>query len=82
LDDARNAAAAGHIHVNTDIASGVVHGSGLVNDNAGAAAEIMPYWYTTSQWRLQFPNDKVCKTITLKSIKSGVTPKPKHQGLP
>lgn len=36
--------------------------------------EIMPYWFTTSQWRLQFPNDKVCKTITLKSIKSGVTP--------
>ena len=36
--------------------------------------EIMPYWYTTLQWRLQFPNDIVCKTITLKSIKSGVTP--------
>jgi hypothetical protein len=34
----------------------------------------LPYWFTTSQWRLQFPNDKVCKTITLKSIKSGVTP--------
>ena len=34
----------------------------------------LPYWFTTSQWRLQFPHDKVCKTITLKSIKSGVTP--------
>ena len=36
--DARNTAAAGHINVNTDIASGGAHGSGLINDNADAAA--------------------------------------------
>ena len=38
LDDARNAAAAGHINVNTDIASGVAPGSGLISDDAAAAA--------------------------------------------
>jgi hypothetical protein len=35
-----------------------------------ARVQIMPFWYTRAQWRLQFPQDTVCRMdVTLASIK-------------